>query len=193
MSNQSVYEIVDFILNKATDPEMEIIISAIKRRLEDTAHGYDKMNPEKMARQMSSQINKQVGASVEQIRGMVRNFVAEKIKQEAPEISEHEVEQLLNAWVPDEQTSAQRSERAATSLPKDVLLTMIRQFLAYSAGTMSGSEQVKLQEEIPDWPEKYWAKFPDDIRKLLTLFLKGKITPDTFWSAIENYFGTVAE
>jgi hypothetical protein len=184
MENNKVYDIVDFILNEATDAEVELIISAVKRRLEDEAHGLDKMNPEKMARQLGSQINQQVGASVDQIRSMVRNFVAEKIKQEAPEISEEQLDQLLKAWVPEPGAGQQRQEKS--KIPHDVLLNMIEQFVLYSTGNMSSTEQTKLWEEIPNWQEKYWKQFPQGIRQSIALFVKGKVDEKTFWKQIDS-------
>ena len=184
MNNEKVYEIVDFILNKATDPEVEVIISAIKRRLDDSAHGLDKMNPEKMASQLGRQINDQVGASVDQIRGMVRHFVAEKIKQEAPEISDKDLDQLVDAWVPEPGQAA--SGQKESRLPKEALLTMIKQFISYSAGEMSASEHKTLEEQIPEWPEKYWSRFPQSIKQSIALFLKGRIDEKEFWNQVQQ-------
>lgn len=186
MTNR-VYEIVDFVLNEATDPEVEIIISAIKRRLEDAAHGVDKMNPKKMARNLGSQVTEDIGGSIEQIRSMVRGFVAEKIKQQAPEISDHDLEELLKAWVPEPGKTEVRSEKS--SLPRDALVTMVEQFLRYSLGTMSATEQAQLGSEIPDWQEKYWREFPEPIRKVIALFLKGNIGEEEFWRQITPVIG----
>lgn len=186
MANR-VYEIVDYILNEATDPEVEIIISAIKRRLEDAAHGLDKMNPKKLARSVSSQVTEDIGGSIDQIRTMVRGFVAEKIKQQAPEISEGDLEELLKAWVPEPGKGEPRSEKS--NLPKDALMTMIKQFLSYSLGTMSATEQAELGNEIPDWQEKYWREFPEPIRATIARFLKGNIDEEEFWRRIAEVVG----
>ena len=112
---------------------------------------------------------------------MIQNFAVDVIRKEAPELSEEQISQLLDAWVPD---PGKRINNDSGNIPSDVLLTMIKQFLAYSSGTMSPSEQVELEQQIPDWQRVYWQKMPDGIRSVLTLFLKGSIDSETCWRQI---------
>ncbi len=69
-------------------------------------------------------------------------------------------------------------------LPNDGQLTMIRQLLTFSAGTMSASEQTELYNSIPDWQREYWRLLSGGVRDILTLFLKGSIDEETCWSQI---------
>jgi hypothetical protein len=68
-----------------------------------------------------------------------------------------------------------------SGLPKDLLVTMIEQFIAYSEGRMSVREQAKLHREIPNWQEVYWKRFSPGIRDSLSLYLKGTIDHEDLW------------
>ncbi len=68
-----------------------------------------------------------------------------------------------------------------SGLPKDLLVTMIEQFISYSEGRMGLQEQAKLRREIPDWQEVYWKRFSAGIRDSLSLYLKGTIDHEDFW------------
>lgn len=76
-----------------------------------------------------------------------------------------------------------------SGLPKDLLVTMIEQFIAYSEGRMGLQEQAKLRREIPDWQEVYWKRFPPGIRDSLSLYLKGTIDNEDFWLDIHTRLG----
>ncbi|MEW5817574.1 MAG: hypothetical protein AB1798_19515 [Spirochaetota bacterium] len=207
MDEERLYEVIDFILNQASDSEIEVIVAALKRRLKDTLIGDGELNPGKMARTMASSVGRQVHATSDQIRKMVKDFVAELIKKNAPEISEKELQTLLETWVPDRRLKGsleKEGEIAGTrkdtpespeadvvksnppALPKDVLLTMIRQFVSYSTGVMSVTEQAGLNEDIPDWKAKYWERFPYRIKKILSLYLKGQIDEQACWQRISS-------
>ncbi len=71
-------------------------------------------------------------------------------------------------------------------LPADVIIKMIDQILRFSSGEMSVTEQAELNSSMPDWHENYWAHFPEKIRGLITLYLKGKIDSSTCWDEIEK-------
>ena len=73
-----------------------------------------------------------------------------------------------------------------TPIPKDMMVTMIEQFLVYSEGNMPVREQAQLRREIPDWQKKYWEKFPPGIKDALSLYLKGTIDRQTLWLDIHK-------
>lgn len=204
MKGDRLYDVVDYILNEASERELEVVRSALKRRVEgagpDTA-GAMGVNPERIARRTAAGIREQLGVSVEQIRSMVTRFAVETIKKNAPELSEEQIDHLLSSWIPGSDRGAEspgtieahdRSRkkspttgRAKTKgsgrgrLSPDVILTMVTQFLAYSNESMSITEQVKLNQEIPDWQRRYWEQFSPRIRQLLSLHLRGEIDHTT--------------
>lgn len=182
MSEKKLHAVIDFILNQADEREIEAISASIKRRQSDSelpgTH-----NIGKMAQNMASSINKQVESSVGQVRDIVKGAVADIIRKEAPELSEEQVEQLLKAWIPAE---GEQHNTTSTGLPGDVMLTMIKQFIKYSTGSMSVAEQNSLAEAITDWPKKYWEKFPGKIQELLSKFLKGQMDSDAFWNSVQT-------
>ncbi len=185
MEREELFEIVDAILNKATDADVEVIIEALKRRGQRSGSGtYRGVDPGRLAKESAKTISSQMSYSVDGIRKMIQNFAVDVIRKEAPELSEEQISELLEAWVPDPGKGPKQPD-----LPPDILLTMIKQFLAYSTGTMPASEQMELEHQIPDWQRKYWEKMPSGIRSVLSLFLKGKIDSETCWEKIYSDLG----
>ncbi|GAG54626.1 unnamed protein product, partial [marine sediment metagenome] len=171
------------ILNQADEREIEVISASIKRRQADSKLP-GQQNIGKMAQNMASSINRQVESSVGQVRDIVKGAVADIIRKEAPELAEEQVEQLLQAWIPGE---GEQQNSPGRSLPGDVLLTMIKQFIKYSTGSMPVAEQSSMAEAITDWPKKYWEKFPGEIQELLSKFLKGQMDSDAFWNCVQTH------
>ena len=82
MDDRKLYQIVDFILNKAEKPELEVIRSALRKReggdpSEEGATFGQKIG--KMSREMSESVSEQVGVSEDQIRSTIRGFVTDMI------------------------------------------------------------------------------------------------------------------
>jgi len=210
MKGDRLYDVIEFILNEASEQELEVVRSALKRRVEGKrAHGAMGVDPGRIARRTASSIREQLGLSIDQIRSMVTSFAAETLKKQAPELTDAQIHELLDSWIPEnreaqagsdrgsEDDSADRSpasesavgeskktasrgkgrapRKGTTRLKPDVILTMVTQFLAYGDESMSVSEQVKLNQEIPDWQRRYWEQFSPRIRELLSLHLRGEI------------------
>ena len=207
MDDAELYDIVDYILNRAGDAELEVIIKAVQRRTKDQGKGPMGLNPERMAKTVAHNINEQMGGSIDQVRGMVRDFVTDIIRKEAPDISEEHLEALLKEWVPGAMGGRGGSveagspgtagkegekEKSYSGEKKEILLAMIKQFITYSTGAMSVTEKEKLRREIPDWQQKYWQKFPERVRRLINLFLKGKIGLESCWESIEEELSSSA-
>lgn len=182
MGEEQLYEALDFILNHATVPQLEVIITALKRRLGEEKKGPMGLSPQKLGMAMADQVGSQVKESLTQVRETVKNYVAELIRKEAPDIPKEHLEVLLSEWVPDQ--NAPRKEEKQL-LPADVLSTMIRQFVAFSTGVMSLREQEALRSDIPDWHERYWERFPLHVKKLISQYIKGGIKEEQFWERIE--------
>ncbi len=183
MERDQLFSIVDLILNNSSDNDIEVIMEAIKRRAKGRNTGtYRGINPERLAKETASTLNKQMSYSVEGVRKMIQEFAVGVIQKEAPELTAEQIQDLLDAWVPD--PSKRKVNNNSDPLPRDVLVTMIRQLLAFSVGTMSASEQTELYNNIPDWQREYWRRMPDGIRDVLTLFLKGAIDEEACWEKV---------
>ena len=125
------------------------------------------------------------------------------IKTEAPELRDVQVDQLLNEWVPDprmpkpgghrrdapDDSGSSAGRQAEGALPSDVLLTMVRQFAAYSTGELTAEEEAELSIEVPDWQNRYWELFSSVIRKLISMYAKGTISDRDFWSGVYDELG----
>jgi len=183
MERDELFSVVDLILNNSNDSDIEVIMEAIKRRAKGRNSGTVRgINPERLAKESGAVLNSQMSYSLDSIRKMIQEFAVGIIQKEAPELNESQIKDLIDSWIPD--PSQRKAGKNSNILPKDVLLTMIRQFLAYSVGTMSASEQTELYNNIPDWQREYWSRLPDGIRDILTLFLKGSINEESCWDQI---------
>ncbi len=189
---KELYRIVDFILNKADDGDLEVVKEALKKRLTAKSKGPGGIDINYLAHSMGSTISKQVSSSREYIRGTVTDYVTRIIKEHAPEITEEQLKVLLDEWVtpppagPPEEGQGKRASGKTGKLPPDVELKMIDQFLRFGSGKMPLEEQARLRESIPEWQEAYWSRFTPRIRGLLTLYLKGKIDSDSCWDEIQR-------
>lgn len=182
MEREDLFKLVEAILNETTDSDMEVIHKAIERReARNTPDRPGSISPERVARSASRDISNQLNYSRESIRGMVQKFAADIIKQNAPELTDEQVHELLDEWVPDPNT---QKEEKGKQLPGDVLITMVRQFISFAEGRMPPSEQEKLREEIPEWHKSYWEWFPSDVREAIALYLKGVINEEDCWNQV---------
>ncbi len=184
MKDKELYSVVEYILNKAGERELEVVKEALKRRVDNRNLSPMGIDINKMAHDAGSSLEKQISSSKEYIRETVKDFVVRTIKQQAPDISDKDLGILLDNWVPDPDKQLKRNPNKV--LPKDVIIKMIDQILRFSAGEMSVTEQAQLKASIPDWQESYWKNFPDKIRGLITLYLKGRIDSGSCWSEIEK-------
>jgi hypothetical protein len=183
MADAELVRVLDYILNRSDENTIEAVAAAVVRRKRDLAMfgSAGLPDPKAWAHKVAADIN--VNASLEGIRQTVRNMVEEMLKREAPELGDEERKELLNAWVP-QRTTAARGEGdgggKVKQLPPDVLATMVHQFVSYSLGSMSASEESALRKELGAWPERYWESFPQVVRSLITEYLNGGLDEDTF-------------
>ncbi|MBN2077935.1 MAG: hypothetical protein JW838_03160 [Spirochaetes bacterium] len=174
----TITEILDFILNRATKRELEMVGEALRRRGErESSLGPGLVDVNRMARSMAEGIEKQMGIGSRNMKKMTRRFVADMILKEKPDISDAELERLLDLWVPG------GGGAARPSLPKDVLLTMITQFTAYGTGEMSAEEKRGFPR---GWYEKYWNAFPPGIQKFVKEYIHGRIGREEFWRVVRQ-------
>ena len=197
MGEEELYSVVNYILNDATTAEIEVIVAALKKRLSGTK-GPMGLDPAKMAKSVSDNINEHIQQALGQVHQNIRGYVRELIKQEAPDIPEEHLQELVDTWTPDPQGRTKSDKLGdggsaagggSGGLPPDVLLTMIKQFLSYSRGGMTVQEQQRLREEIPDWQETYWQRFPPRVKKLISKVTKGEIGEENFWDRLTSELG----
>ena len=186
MDKERIFPILDFILNDADADDLAAIQEALVRR--EKRKGAGGIDVQTLAKESSRSIEAQVGGSLESIRNMIRNYAVQMIEREVPDIPEEHLSKLIEAWIPDSggvrpgRSGGERSE----GIPKDALLTMIRQYLAYKTNTMRPNELQALVREINDWPQIYWSKFPQAVQRILTKYLKNEIDAELCWELIER-------
>ena len=112
---------------------------------------------------------------MEGMRKSVREMMVRILKEHAPELNKKQINELCDAWLPDGVKNS-----AGASLPNDVLLSMIEQFISFSRGEMNEQVDKNLREQMGAWPSRYWDAFPPVIRRIVTDFLKDKITDKEF-------------
>jgi hypothetical protein len=207
MKGDSLYDIVDFILNQASENDLEVVRAALKRRIEGSDMGGPMgVSPVRLARESAAKVRRQVGVSIERIRETVKQFASEIIRKNAPELTEEQVKELLDTWVPtepgerpprDSGEDAEGRPRAAGRptelrdgrLPAEALMSMISQFVAYATEAMSITEQIRLRDEIPDWHKRYWEQFAPRVRDLISLHVGGQLDKATFWERVRLELG----
>jgi hypothetical protein len=184
MANPELVKVLDYILNRCDEAAIEAVAAAVVRRRRDlTVFGGVQNLPDsrQMARELSGQIN--TGASIEGLRESVRSMAVRIIKQEAPELTDAQIDELTRAWIPGPEAGGGNSGNQA---PRDLLFSMIDQFVAFSRGQMSNAEDAGLREEVGPWPERYWKAFPPVVRLIITDYLKGETGETEFRSKLET-------
>ena len=187
---------LDYILNRCNERDIEVIAAAVIRRRRDiTMFGSMPAapDPRRMAEEISSRFN--LDGGMESMRQSVRDYALRIIKQQAPELTDTQIDELMRAWVPkapsvpspDKQSkgSAETSQSELSvprepSVPRELLVSMIDQFVSFSLGQMSEQENRGLRKEMGSWPDKYWKAFPQVIRLIITDFLKGEVDEKEF-------------
>ncbi|MDR2758520.1 MAG: hypothetical protein LBB78_03980 [Spirochaetaceae bacterium] len=173
MADPELVRILDYILNRCDEKSIEAVAAAVVRRRRDLALFGGTRNlpdPQKLARDLSSQIN--IGAGIKDLKGTVRSMAARIIQQQAPELDGEQAAELLDAWIP--------GERTGEELPRELTAAMVEQFIAFSLGRMDEQEDRELRAEMGAWPDRYWKTFPPVLRLIITDFLKGEMTEKEF-------------
>jgi transcription initiation factor IIE alpha subunit len=67
-------------------------------------------------------------------------------------------------------------------LPKELLKTMIIQFVSYSTGQMTEKEKSQLPT---GWAEKYWSYFPEEVKYLIKAYLENEIDEIRFLAQLK--------
>ncbi|MDR1278621.1 MAG: hypothetical protein LBK02_07710 [Treponema sp.] len=185
MANPELVKVLDYILNRCDEAAIEAVAAAVIRRRRDLTvfGGVSKLpDPQRMAQELSGQIN--VGASIDGLRESIRSMAVRIIKQEAPELTGAQIDELTHAWIPGPGRSDDKN--SPVKLPQGLLVSMIDQFVAFAQGRMNKAENENLREEMGAWPERYWNSFPPVVRLIITDYLKGETGENEFRSKLET-------
>ena len=183
MSNQELVKTLDYILNRCNERDIEAVAAAVIRRRRDIAmFGSTPAvpDPRRMAEEITAQLN--IEGNIESLKNSVRDYAIRIIKQTAPELTEAQIEELTRTWIPDPKAKAAKRKGSSgeSSVPNDLLASMIDQFISFSLGRMEEEEDRALRGEMGPWPDKYWKAFPQVVRLLISDFLKGEIEETEF-------------
>jgi hypothetical protein len=180
MASRELAQTLDYILNRCNERDIEAVAEAVVRRRRDIAmfgSVPEIPDPRRLAEEISSQLD--IEGSIESLKNSVRDYAIRTIRQQAPELTDKQIEELTAAWIPGEQSSGEYTFRDQ-SIPRDLLTSMIDQFVSFSLGRMEEKEDHALRKDIGPWPDRYWKAFPSVIRSLITDFLKGEMSEADF-------------
>ena len=190
---------LDYILNKANMREIEALAAALERRqgqLDGAINPAIPFTPEQAAKKMSESIYASIDASMDGVRHTFRDYAADLLQKEAPELSKEQITGLVDSWIP--QSSGKRGKNRRVSLakngsvqgiPADLLYEMVIQFVSYSLGEMPVETQRSLTAAMHNWTESYWRRFPAGIKQEIKAFLNGEITSGEFQHTVCELLG----
>lgn len=153
--------LLDRFLRNASVEEMEELYRLLDERDKKTGKppGLNgSLNLDSMAKNMSKQIQEQLGMANLNMKKMARDLVVQLALQYKPDITERELNAIVNQMVPDSSSTA-----IAKKIPPDILMEMVVQFIETDMN--SGME----------WKKRYWDVFPKDIKLGIAGFLSGDI------------------
>lgn len=190
---------IDYILHRAEPRELEALAAALERRkgqLDGVVNGSIPFTPEQAAKKMSESIYASIDASMDGVRHTFRDYAADLLQKEAPELSKEQIIGLVDSWIP--QSSGKRGKKRRASLaqngsvqgiPADLLYEMVIQFVSYSLGEMPVETQHSLTAAMHNWAESYWRRFPAGIKQEIKAFLNGEITSGEFQHTVCELLG----
>jgi hypothetical protein len=151
MSNDDIKNnLLNRFLRNASIEEMEELYRLLDerdRKQKKTSGINGKLDLDSMAKNMSKQIQEQLGMANLNMKKMARDLVVQLALQHKPDITEKELNAIVNQMVPDSSRSS-----ISKKLPPDLLMTMVAQFV--ESDINSGLE----------WKKRYWEVFPDEIK-----------------------------
>ncbi|MCL2185629.1 MAG: hypothetical protein FWB86_07245 [Treponema sp.] len=181
MADAGLLQALDFILNQSDEASLDVLAEAVVRRRRNITvfHAVGNIpDPAKMAKQLSAELGGNTEKIIDGMRSSIQEMILRIIRENAPELTDSQVEELCEAWMPGK-ASAQKSP-----LPPDILLSMIEQFVSFSVGTMNEKVDQGLREEMGAWTQRYWNAFPPVIRQIITDYLKDRITEKDYKSKV---------
>ena len=194
-------EVLDFILNRCSAKEMDAIDAAVKRRKHDLGSGV--INPETFAKNLSKTVSNSINTSIAGLQESLKDFAWDLVQKENPNLTEDELNHIVNAMIPDilaskKQSSAAEVLRSGKSLvvdgkvngvPVDAMLDMVLQFISFSNGTLPPEQERALCNALGDWSRSYWQSFPESLQSLIRSYLKQEISGEVFQQALLMLLG----
>jgi len=177
--------VIEFIMQHATKQELQFVGEALRRRLErESSLGLGQIDVNRLAREMAQNLESRMGLGADSVSAMSRRLVADMIRMEQPDISEADLQRLLDQWVPG--GAARTGRKPADGIPREMVLSMITQFAAFGRGEMSEQEKAQFPQ---GWYEKYWNAFAPEVQRLLKEYIHDRIGKNDFWRGIREYMG----
>jgi hypothetical protein len=130
-----------------------------------------------LADELTSQLN--IEGNIENLKESVKDYAIRIIRQQAPELTDRQIEELTRAWIPEKSKTGKKTEEPDAP-PRDMLTSMIDQFVSFSLGRMEEEEDAALRREMGPWPDKYWKAFPQVVCLIIKDFLKGEMDETDF-------------
>ena len=194
-------EVLDFILNRCSAKEMDAIDAAVKRRKNDLGSGM--VNPQEFAKKLSRTVSDSINTSISGLQESLKDFAWDLVQKENPNLTEDELNHIVNAMIPDilaskKQSSAAEVLRSGKSLvvdgkvngvPVDAMLDMVLQFISFSNGTLPPEQERALCNAVGDWSRSYWQSFPESLQSLIRSYLKQEISGEVFQQALLMLLG----
>jgi len=184
MSDDKKRKIIEEYLKTATSEERRELNRLLKSRTANdnglVRQGLN-IDIKKSAKVMAGEINKQLGLTEKNVKKMARNIVAQMVIQYKPDINDRELTAIVNHIIQEDRSNK------PDKIPKELLKTMIVQFVSYSFGRMTPEE---IARQPKGWAEKYWGYFPEEIKYLIKAYIKNGISDRKFWLEIERLINT---
>lgn len=182
MSSKKIDRILDEYLNNASPEDIKELNRLLKSREKSSGSMKNGLNVDvnRIAKDMSSRISRQMGMADLNIKKMSRDLVEQMARHYKPGISQKEVDEIVKQMVPEK-----RNTGFAQKIPYDILRSMIVQYVRYSAGVMPENELSQMPE---DWSKKYWDSFSPEIRVLIKKYLQNGIDNRNFWISVEKLY-----
>lgn len=176
--SELINKIITFIMYEADARALLLIGNALENRKKSL--GIKSNFQESIARKTANNITNQLSSLVN-IKEVTREMVRNMILKFSPDITEEHLNLLTEMWTPS--TNSNQSSEIEKNLPREAILTMVKQFLSYSLGMMSIEEQQTLPE---NWSKRYWQAFSLTTQELIKRFINGEIEVDYFWEALQT-------
>ncbi len=175
--DKELYRTVDYILNRASERDLDAVQAALETRQRDSRNRLSSGNIRGMAHDLAGAVSQQL-ESIGDINEMTKNYIREMVRKTVPEIPEEQLELMLEEWVPD-----RRRQVSEENLPRDVVRSMVVQFVDYSVGRMTDKDKAELKK---DWSRRYWSAFSQRTRGLIRELLMGAINEKQFWARFDE-------
>jgi hypothetical protein len=175
--DKELYRAVDYILNRASPKDLDVLKAALERRQRDSRSRLSAGNIRGMAHDLAGAVSEQL-ESIGDIKEMTKKYIRDMVRRTLPEIPEEQLELMLEEWVPD-----RRGQVSEENLPRDVARSMVVQFVDYSVGRMTAAHKAELQK---DWSRRYWSVFSERTRGLIRELLMGAISEKQFWARLDE-------